>query len=284
MRVFLNERKKMEYPLVSCIMPTKNRRKFAAQSLRYFEEQDYPNKELIIVDDGDDLIVDLASQRPNVHYLAPQYAHTVGVKRNIACEAAHGDIICHWDDDDWYSPSRLSYQVELLAKGEADITGLHLYSVLDLQCMQGWQCTDITEMMPGVDGMHYGTAVYWKHLWMNKSRFHDSPKGDDGSGFVRRLINHGARVYTLPCVGYQAYVRHGRNIWQYRPGESIGTERWHQVEADQCIPQKDLGFYKTVSLQLRQEPPLVSPIKTLQKSVNKVLTRKIVPFVLSLKR
>ncbi len=274
----------MEHPLVSCIMPTKNRRRFVAQSLRYFEEQDYPNKELIIVDDGDDLVVDLVSQRPHVHYLAPQYAHTVGVKRNIACEAAHGDIICHWDDDDWYSPERLSYQVELLAKGEADITGLHLQSVLDLQDMQGWQCTDATEQTPGVGNMHYGTAMYRKHLWMNQARFCDSPKGDDGSGFIRRLINLGARVYTLPCMRHHVYVRHGRNIWKYRPGETIGSETWHRVRPDQCIPQKDLGFYRTVALQLRQRQPVAATMVALQGRVGRVLMRRVVPFVLALRR
>ncbi|MBS1586159.1 MAG: glycosyltransferase family 2 protein [Bacteroidetes bacterium] len=28
----------------------------------------------------------------------------VGRKRNIACEESRGDIIVHWDDDDWYAP------------------------------------------------------------------------------------------------------------------------------------------------------------------------------------
>ena len=273
----------MEYPLVSCIMPTKNRRRFVAQSLRYFEEQDYPNKELIIVDDGDDLVVDLAAQRPGVYYLAPQYVHTVGAKRNIACEAAHGDIICHWDDDDWYGPSRLSYQVELLAKGKADITGLHLHSVLDLQCMQGWQCADATEPTSGVDGMHYGTALYWKYLWMDRARFCDSPKGDDGSGFIRRLVNSGARAYTLPCMKHQVYVRHGRNIWKYQPGKSIGSEIWHQVGPAECIPLIDLDFYETTALQLGQKQQIVSHIAALQQHVSKALKRKMAYSVLSWK-
>jgi len=45
-------------PKISCIMPTYNRREFIPQALKYFERQDYPNKELIIVDDGTDTIAD----------------------------------------------------------------------------------------------------------------------------------------------------------------------------------------------------------------------------------
>jgi glycosyltransferase involved in cell wall biosynthesis len=38
-------------PIASCIIPTANRRRFVPQAIRYFLTQDYPNKELIVVDD-----------------------------------------------------------------------------------------------------------------------------------------------------------------------------------------------------------------------------------------
>ena len=88
--------------------------------------------------------------------------------------------------------------------------------------MQAWQMYKMPpDSLSGVEGMHYGTVMYRKHLWTNQARFCDSPKGDDGSSFVRKLINLGARVHTLPCDEHQVYIRHGRNIWQYRPGEKV---------------------------------------------------------------
>ncbi len=265
----------MELPLISCIMPTKNRRAFVARSLRSFAEQDYPHKELIVVDDGDDLVVDLASRYAHVRYLAPQYAHTVGAKRNIACEAARGEIICHWDDDDWYSPSRLSYQVKPMLAGKADITGLHLRVVLDIQRMQGWQCADSSAVLPGVDGMHYGTMLYRKQLWMNQARFQDSPRGDDGSGFVRRLINLGASVCTLPCAGHHIYVRHGRNIWKYRPGERIGTETWERVALEACVPAEEWLFYKDMHVRLTQRKPFSEKVAPLQKRMRRAFVKRL---------
>ncbi|GAC1625944.1 MAG: hypothetical protein NVS4B9_17440 [Ktedonobacteraceae bacterium] len=277
----------MEKPLISCIMPTKNRREFVAQALYYFEQQDYPNKELIVVDDGDDLVVDLVSQHPSARYLAPQYAHTVGVKRNIACEAAQGDIICHWDDDDWYAPTRLSYQVAPLLAGEADVTGLHFQAVLDIRHMRGWRCVDAPTTLSGVDGMHYGTAIYRKQLWMNRARFRDSVEGDDGSGFVRKLINSGASVQTLPCAGQHVYIRHGRNIWKYQPGTSIGSEVWTPAIPEQCIPQEDLDFYEQRNIQIAQTRVVVNPapvVATIKRRARRFLTRRVVPFVVSFKR
>ena len=264
----------MEQPLISCIMPTKNRRAFVAQALRYFERQDYPNKELIIIDDGDDLVVDLASQYPSVRYLAPQYIHSVGGKRNVACDAAYGEIICHWDDDDWYAPTRLSYQVAPLLTGEADITGLHLQSVLDLKRMQAWRCPDATFPQPGVQGIHHGTLLYWRHLWTKRARFQDTSDGED-TRFVRRLINLGSRVYTLPCLGRHVYIRHNSNGWHYQPGTTIDTEVWARFDSGQLLPPADLGFYRYISeqyiLRKRDEMPITAMKKRLSTLFAKAL-------------
>ena len=51
-------------PMVSCIMPTYNRREFIPNAIRYFLRQDYDNKELIIIDDGTDNIADLVPDSP----------------------------------------------------------------------------------------------------------------------------------------------------------------------------------------------------------------------------
>lgn len=262
----------MAQPLISCIMPTKNRRAFVAQALRYFERQDYPNKELIVVDDGEDLVVDLASQYPYVCYLAPQYMHSVGGKRNIACEAAHGEIICHWDDDDWYAPTRLSYQVASLLTGEADLTGLHLQSVLDLEHMQGWHCPDATYPQPGVLGMHHGTLLYWRHLWTKRARFQDTSDGED-TGFVRRLINLGTRVYTLPCLSQHVYIRHGGNGWQYQPGTPIGSEVWERVDPQQYVPPEDSRFYSYMNTQCIQRKRDEMPITAIRKRLGGLFAR-----------
>jgi glycosyltransferase involved in cell wall biosynthesis len=255
----------VEQPLISCIMPTKNRRSFVERALHYFEIQDYPRKELIVIDDGEDLVVDLLARHPLVRYFAPQYIHSVGAKRNFACEMAHGEIICHWDDDDCYSSERLSYQVAPFLAHQADITALHLHSVLDLQMMQGWQCEDSTEAEAGVVGMHYGTMMYRKDLWTYHARFQDSPKGDDGSTFVRTLAEGGARAMTLPCQHHHTYVRHGRNIWRYQPGHSIGSEQWQQVDLERCVgTSEDASFYRSVSKRIQQQrarQPIVSAVR-----------------------
>ena len=97
--------------VVSCIMPTANRRRFVPLAIRYFLAQDYPNKELLILDDGDDSVADLLPDHPQVRYMREPKGRTLGVKRNRLCELAQGDIIAHWDDDDWHAPFLSTHEV-----------------------------------------------------------------------------------------------------------------------------------------------------------------------------
>ena len=58
-----------DLPLVSCIMPTYNRRRFVPEAIRLFLTQDYPRKELVVLDDGEDNIADLIPSPPQVRYV-----------------------------------------------------------------------------------------------------------------------------------------------------------------------------------------------------------------------
>jgi glycosyltransferase involved in cell wall biosynthesis len=120
----MNGSAKDNLPLVSCIMPTFNRRQFIPLAIRYFLRQDYPDKELVIIDDGTDRVADLIPADPRIRYFGLPGRASTGAKRNLACKYSTGTLIAHWDDDDWYAPWRLSYQLEQLREAHADICGL----------------------------------------------------------------------------------------------------------------------------------------------------------------
>ena len=122
-------------PLVSCIMPTYNRRHFVPGAIRSFLRQDFPNKELVIVDDGTDAVCDLVPADPRLRYIRLPQRATVGAKRNLACDQAGGSLIAHWDDDDWHAPRRLRCQVEALLAANADLCGLKTLLFYDARPM-----------------------------------------------------------------------------------------------------------------------------------------------------
>lgn len=108
--------------LISCIMPTRGRPEFAADAVRQFQRQTWPEKELIILDDPDAPSFTTPPADPQIEYNRCARRWTVGEKRNIAVARSLGGIIAHWDDDDWYSQDRLEDQVQRLLSSNSMLT------------------------------------------------------------------------------------------------------------------------------------------------------------------
>lgn len=79
------------------------------QAIQYFLRQNYPNRELVVVDDGTDAVTDMMPPDPQIRYVRLEGKHTLGTKRNLACEEARGEIIVHWDGDDWIYSCHLQW-------------------------------------------------------------------------------------------------------------------------------------------------------------------------------
>jgi hypothetical protein len=101
-------------PLVSCLCVTEGRAAFMPWLLWNFDRQTWPRKELVIVDSSTPTF---ASTRPDVRVVPAAFGSNVPVKRNLALDQAHGDIVAWFDDDDWQHPRRLSVLVDVLRDG-----------------------------------------------------------------------------------------------------------------------------------------------------------------------
>ena len=118
----------MSQPLVSCICLTYNRppryQHLVEEAVESFLRQDYPNKELILLNDcpGQELVCHADGV---IVVNSPFRFPTLGEKWNTAVQLSHGQIIAPWDDDDISLPWRLSYSVERL--GTADYFNLRKY-------------------------------------------------------------------------------------------------------------------------------------------------------------
>ncbi len=231
-----------DLPLVSCIMPTHNRHRFLPQAVKYFLRQDYPNRELIIVDDGTDPVEDLIPKGPHIQPIRLPRKQSIGAKRNLACEAANGEIILCWDDDDWYAQDRISYQVTPLLEEKADLTGLDSILLLDLATGQFWSCTPELHRRMFYQGIVSGTLAFWKKFWQQGARFPHKSIAEDAA-FHKMLIQRGARMKRLSNNGAFVYIRHGANSWRFTPGRYLDRTGWFRVEPPLFMPAQDLEFY-----------------------------------------
>ena len=102
------------YPFVSVITPTYNRRRFIPTLIQMYKNQDYrkDRMEWIILDDGQDKVKDLfeeaAKTIPNIRYIELDEKLLIGAKRNMLNKEAKGSILVAMDDDDYYPPCRVS--------------------------------------------------------------------------------------------------------------------------------------------------------------------------------
>lgn len=236
------------WPLVSCIMPTYNRRSFVPQALQNFLCQDYPNRELIIVDDGADAIEDLTQNLPGVRYVRLSSRISIGAKRNLACQRAQGKIIAHWDDDDWYSSDRLRYQVLPILAGKADLTGLENAFVMVLPTGEFWTTKPQLHAQLFVGNVHGGTLVYHKELFEQGLRYAETNLGEDAY-LLHYAVKRGKRLLRLSNPGVFVYVRHGSNAWrEFAPGQFINPTGWERIETPLTFPAAVLASYKTIAL------------------------------------
>lgn len=225
------------WPLISCIMPTYCRRPFVPLAVRSFVQQDYPNKELIVVDDGEDAIGDLLDNLPAVRYFHLNQRTSIGEKRNFACRNANGTLIAHWDDDDWYAIDRLRYQATPLILGEADITGVDGSLVLELENGAAWTLSPGLHQRLFVGNVHGGTLVYDKKLWTEGRKYPDVNIAED-AWLLQDALARGRRLKQLSNPNVFVYMRHKKNAWkEFNPGKFIQPDGWNRIPSLIPLPR-----------------------------------------------
>ncbi|MGA1839286.1 MAG: glycosyltransferase [bacterium] len=229
-----------DLPFVSCIMPTANRRRFVPQAITYFLRQDYCNRELIIADDGTDPVRDLVPDDVHIRYIRLDHPISVGAKRNFACREAKGDIIIHWDDDDWMADWRITYQVRSLLDGHADICGLDKVVFYNPYSEQSWRYVFPRGGKLWVVG---GTFCYTKAFW-SRNPFPEMKVGED----TRFLwTSRPKKVLVLQNEGFYVAIIHPENT----SPKMTRNSRWHSFDVKDVhdLLGKDLNFYKILSKQ-----------------------------------
>jgi glycosyltransferase involved in cell wall biosynthesis len=224
-------------PLVTCIMPTRNRRAFAGQAIRYFLRQDYAPAELIVLDNGETAMDDLVPADDRFRYVRVEPGLSLGALRNRACELARGELIAHWDDDDWMAPHRLRLQVGQLLRSGADACGageLLYYAPLRAEA---WSYTPQPGDRPWLAG---GTLLYRRALW-SRHRFPEIAVGED-SAFVWSLPAE--RVLALSDRSFYLGVLHGGNT----SPKNLADPRWQKRPLDEVagLLAPDRAFYASL--------------------------------------
>jgi glycosyltransferase involved in cell wall biosynthesis len=207
-------------PKISCLMVTLNRLVLLKEAVRCYCEQTWPNRELVIVTDGSARYKESISRyvcglaRGDIRLVFVSEPANLAELRNISLDAARGDIVCQWDDDDLCHPERLTQQAEALLAGNAQACfltdQLHFDRLKNVMRWIDWsrdgQLQGTWRLIPGTLMMHKDGAFPYP----TEAPF--TERGEDSA--LLESIYGRAPITTLSGAGYlHVYTYHGNNTF-----------------------------------------------------------------------
>jgi glycosyltransferase involved in cell wall biosynthesis len=213
-----------ELPLVSVIVPHFNQPEMIWPTLRSIAEQDYPNLEIVLVDDGstdsaavENLRALEAHDWKRPFTLARQENQYLGAARNTGARHAKGELLAYVDDDDLIAPDYIRVLVRALTRLDADAVTIAIHGV---EAADDGTIPDEPEHAVWVffgDAPHLGTM--FNVLGGAAAMYQRAAFDDAGGFFLHRDIGHedwdllarlnlaGRRVVSVPEPLYTYRVR-----------------------------------------------------------------------------
>jgi len=170
--------------------------------------QTYPNKQLLICSEPEDAetrsVAQAYTNYPQIkHITFPGNSEmNLGQKRNYAIEQADGDIVCTWDDDDWYHRYRLEEQVLAMQKSHKPVCLLSHLLVFNAKSQRCYASSI---------RLWEQTVMFRKELYYQGYRYDELPRSED-KAFIERMVADNL-VYPLFRPQLYIYNFHGGNTW-----------------------------------------------------------------------
>ena len=262
-----------EMPKISVIVPTRNRASFLPQLLELYRNQTWKNKELLVLDDSEqenETFKDLAKSYSDIKYWHRSQKLSIGGKRNALISESTGEIIAHFDDDDYYAPNYLSWMHREMEDNHADFVKLGGWFALhqESNTLGFWDTTDFKsahQIFCGTENIQnkkdaftenalrsfltgYGFSYLYKKDCWTGSPFPDRDIGED-SVFVEQLIAAKKKIHlTQDGSGLCLHIIHRGNTSRCFPNYIIPRCLEHKLFPGLPERQKNEEELPTVSI------------------------------------
>lgn len=184
-------------PRVRVGIVSRNRATILPRAIESALAQDYPHKEVVVVDDGStDGTREMAARFPQVRWIFNVQPYGYMDARNRMMQEPGADYYASLDDDSWFlEPDALSLGVEVIQSGRAAAVG---YDILDDRQRRKHQRTD-----PLPANTYIGCGHLLDLQAVRKAGFYCRMPGSYGGeekDLSLRLLNDGHEVVVLPGV------------------------------------------------------------------------------------
>jgi len=197
--------------LVSCVCCTYNRKEPLEEAIQCFIDQDYENKELIVLNDQEGVTLKIENCPDNIRiYNHPTRFESLGEKRNYIKTLAKGEYFYVWDDDDIYTPIRISKSMEIFNNNK------HIDIVKSEQALMSVDNKNYRV----VNNLFHSQACVSKK-YMDENQYPHKSVGEDME------FEHGAKILSIHITPLLFYVyRWGGKGIHHLSGISDEKKSW----------------------------------------------------------
>ena len=222
-------------------------------SIHFYLRQTYPNRSLTVVCESDEReaatlrrhIEELG--RPDIHWIYAQPGVlSLGALRNLSIREATGQVLCQWDDDDFYHRDRILLQVRSLQRTEsrACVLGDHLLYLpaKDSLFWCDWYAAREDRYLPGAPQ----TIMWWRNDAYRYDECGPNSERSEDTEFLKSVLNREAVVVLDGCGYLYVYVAHGENTWPLQHHLSLAARKGLGADAlrsrAQLLTSETTGF------------------------------------------
>tara|TARA_Y100000034_G_scaffold42710_1_gene52265 strand:- start:6618 stop:7364 length:747 start_codon:yes stop_codon:yes gene_type:complete len=189
-------------------------------SIQSYINQTYIDKDLLIVSQSLPEMNSIIKRRvenlnrSDISLIEVSRDLTLGEMRTCGVYEASGDVVCQWDDDDYYHPKRISTQYAALIKNDSilSVYGSHLHFYK--QAREIYYIDWATEQGEDWQRCLTGSMMFFKKLGNQYLGIVDNfpPIGkEEDLGFIQKSFLE--YPYVIVPQGYQyIYAYHGDNV------------------------------------------------------------------------
>lgn len=245
-------------PKISCLMVTANERlSLAKKSIKCFVDQTYPNKELLVINEGSvayqkDLqyFIDSLNNK-NIKTIWLNGKYTLGSLRNISISMSDGEYFVQWDDDDFCMPQRLFSQYSFLTRNKAKVCyftdQLHYFWSTNTIYWNNWKKRHSGGLKK--HSLIPGTGMFHRDIDIRYPSYGERSSAGEDTVFANELLSKNDKeVILFENMGnMHCYTYHGNQVYDLEHHMSISRKR--SCNLDFVLRQKEriidsLNYFK----------------------------------------
>ncbi|OLS34053.1 glycosyltransferase [Bacillus sp. MRMR6] len=230
------------YPKVSIIIPFYNC-KYVDQAIQSALNQTYPNKEIIVVDDGSTIYTEkIAPFHDQIVYLKKENGGTA-TALNHGIRSATGEYIAWLSSDDYFLPEKILKQITFMQNKNAKVSFTN-YDIIDkdnkviIPCC-GYRFSDLKQIYNAFltkNSVNGCTVIMEKNLFARIGYFNPYHRYTHDYEMWFRLLVNGYKLYYFDEV-----------LVKFRKHEESGTSKY-QIKMQQEIAEIEM-YYRPLLLK-----------------------------------